>query len=341
MPAQQQAIIVQSPKAPFVLGTCDVPSPADGEVLIKTMVVGLNPANWIQREYNILIDKYPVVLGNDVAGIVEAVGKGVEGFKKGDRVFGRAAKGGFQQYTILAAKGFIIPIPENASFEEVATIPMAFTSACIGLFAESPIGIALNPTFSLDTKHQGESALVIGGSTSVGQFVVQLLKTLGFSRIVVYSSKAHFEYLQELGATECIDRRAVPLESLPGALTAPVKVVYHTIDLLALNTAYDCVAEGGSIVTCQPTAPFDRDVQVKNVRFIRLAPDPSMMEIFLKNEANAVKCLAEMLERDIIKGNRYEVLENGVEGIIGGLGRLQKGEVSGVKLVAHPHDPVS
>ncbi|KAF8214064.1 GroES-like protein [Mycena galopus ATCC 62051] len=334
----QQAVVVESPKAPFVLRAREIPSPGKGEVLIRTMSVGLNPANWIQREYDILVDKYPVVLGNDVAGTVEAIGEGVKGFNKGDRVFGRAMKGGFQEYTILPAAGFLIPVPENASFDEVATIPMPFTSACIGLFAPAPIGLALNPAYSWDKPPQGESALVIGGGTSVGQFAIQLLKSVGFSRIVAYASKAHFEYLEQLGATECIDRSDVPLDSLATALREPVRVVYHTIDLSALNTAYDCVVEGGSIVTCQPTAPMDRDVKEKNLLFVRLAPTPDMMELFQKSEQTMVKNLPEMLKKGIIKGNRYEVLPNGVAGILGGLEKLQKGDVRGVRLVAHPHD---
>lgn len=84
---QQQAIIVPAPKAPFVLAPRDIPSPGKGEVLMKIMSVGLNPFNWAQRELNIMIDEFPVVLGNDVAGLVEDLGEGVEGFKKGDRMY--------------------------------------------------------------------------------------------------------------------------------------------------------------------------------------------------------------------------------------------------------------
>ncbi|KAJ6515403.1 chaperonin 10-like protein [Mycena sanguinolenta] len=338
----QKAIVVESPKAPFILSTREVQSPGKGEVLIKTMAVALNPANWIQREYNILVDAYPVVLGNDVAGIVEEVGEGVEGISKGDRVYVQPPMGlgGFQEYTI-SPNSPRFQIPEDKDFDEVATIPMAFTSACIGLFAAAPIGLGLNPTYSWEKSQQGESALVIGGGTSVGQFAVQLLKSVGFTRIVAYASKKHFEYLAQLGATECIDRSEAPLDSLAAALKEPVKVVYHAIDLAALNTAYDCVRPSGAIVTCQPTAPMDRDVQAKNVTFVRLAPTPALMEFFKKAEQVMVKNLPEMLKEGIITGSRHEVLPNGIAGILGGLEKLQKGDVHGVKLVAHPHDPIA
>lgn len=85
----QQTIVVESPKAPFTLGSATIPSPAKGEVLVKILSVALNPANWKQREYGIAIDKYPAVLGCDVAGVVEELGEGAEGFKKGDKVYAR------------------------------------------------------------------------------------------------------------------------------------------------------------------------------------------------------------------------------------------------------------
>lgn len=130
------------------------------------------------------------------------------------------------------------------------------------------------------------------------------MKSLGFSRIVTYASGVHSEYLRQLGATECIDRGEVPLESLAAALRAPVKVIYHTIDLAALNTAYDCVMEGGSIVTCQPTAPFDQDVESKKLLFVRLAPNPATIEQFKKSQELMVKNVSEMLKRGIITVRR-------------------------------------
>jgi NADPH:quinone reductase-like Zn-dependent oxidoreductase len=85
----QQAIVVESPKAPFTLGSAKIPSPAKGEVLVKILSIALNPGNWKQREYDVVIDEYPAVLGCDVAGVVEELGEGAEGFKKGDKVYAR------------------------------------------------------------------------------------------------------------------------------------------------------------------------------------------------------------------------------------------------------------
>ncbi|KAJ7682267.1 GroES-like protein [Mycena polygramma] len=350
----QKVVLVQSPKAPFVLGSTKFPSPAKGEVLVKIMSVGLNPGDWKQRAFDVRISKYPAILGNDVAGVIEELGPSVEGWQKGDRVFAQTGSG-FQQYTVVPA-ALLIPIPENITFDEVATFPIAFTTAAVRLFAPAPIGLGLNPTFSWDKPQQGESALVLGGATSVGQFAIQLFKFLGFTRIVVYASKVHFDYLRQLGATECIDRRAVALDSLATHpyLTPPVSVVYHTVDPAALSAAYDCVSDTGYIVTALHADRLDRKPKVT---FVSVRGFIAGAEVFFPGGDDnglglvatpahttfgklVMKNLPAMLEKGVIVANRYEVLPNGVAGIIGGMERLQEDRVSGVKLVAHPQDPI-
>lgn len=66
--------------------------------------------------------------------------------------------------------GPMIQIPKNLRYTQVATVPLTFTTAAIGLFAEAPSGAGLNPTWDPSVKHVGKSALVIGGSTSVGHY---------------------------------------------------------------------------------------------------------------------------------------------------------------------------
>ncbi|KAJ7495824.1 chaperonin 10-like protein, partial [Mycena galericulata] len=351
----QQALIVQSPHAPFVLGSRDIPSPEQGEVLIKVMSVALNPANWVQRERNMLIDEYPVVLGCDIAGVIQELGEGVEGFAKGDKVFGFGTVGGFQQYTTLHT-ALLLRIPENVSFDEAATTPLAFTTACVGLFGPAPIGMALNPSFSWDKPQQGQSALVIGASSSVGQFAIQLLKFVGFTRIVAYASAAHFDYLTQLGATHCIDRTEVPLETLAAhpALTPAVQVVFDAFG--SFNASFDCAADGGTVVTARLIGTWDADresAQSKKVALVRAGGCYAGADILPPSKSGKprlglpehttfgrliIKNLPEMLAMGVISPNRFEILPNGLAEIPEGLERMKKGAVSGVKLVAHPQD---
>ncbi|KAJ7245639.1 GroES-like protein [Mycena haematopus] len=334
-PSTQQALIIPSLKAPFVVGPLPIPVPGKGEVRLKIVSVGLNPMNYMQQQIGFFIPEYPAVIGADIAGVVDEVGEGVKGFAKGDEVFVQTINGGFQQYTTVPA-ATLIHKPKNISFDEVATFPITFSTACVGLFAQAPIGLALNPSFSWDKPQQGESALVIGGGTSTGQFAVQLLQFLGFTRIVVYASKVHFDYLKELGATECIDRGAVPLEKL--VVSPPVKVVYDATFPGALDAAYDSLVDGGKVTTVRPQAKTERaarGITLVHCFGFYAGPDHTVFGKHIIEE------LPKMIEKGVIVANRIEVLPNGLAGIPAALERMKAGGVSGVKLVAHPQDPVA
>jgi NADPH:quinone reductase-like Zn-dependent oxidoreductase len=82
----QQALLIPSPKVPFVVGPLPIPVPGKGEVRVKIMSVGLNVFNQAQHEFDFFIPAYPAVIGSDIAGVVEELGEGVEGFAKGDEV---------------------------------------------------------------------------------------------------------------------------------------------------------------------------------------------------------------------------------------------------------------
>ncbi|KAK7062172.1 GroES-like protein [Favolaschia claudopus] len=363
--SSQTALVIPTPKAPFTLSTTEmIPSPGPGEVLLKICSTALNPGNWKQREYDVVIEEYPAILGMDIAGVIEAVGPGVAGFKKGYRVFTQTVLGGgFQQYTTVPA-AVLMPIPDNVSFDEAATIPTAFVSAAVGLLAPAPIGLGLNPTFSWDQPLKGQSALVLGGSTSVGQFAIQLLKFMGATRIVVYASATHFDYLRRIGATECIDRRQVPIDSLAAhpSLSVPVNVVFDAAGAQydsvggAKNVAYDCVEDGGSITTLVWTPEVDRDrkKKVNIVSAMGYLAGPDVVRLKRDNVNGysgtvqhtafgklIIQSVPEMLRTGALVGNRVEVLPGGLAGIVGGLERLKDGTVSGVKLVAHPWDPIA
>ncbi|KAJ7248398.1 GroES-like protein [Mycena rebaudengoi] len=342
---QQKALLIPTPKADFVLGSHDIPSPGKVKVLVKIMSVALNTMYNKQREFDVMVDGYPAVLGADMAGVVEEVGEDVRGFSKGDRVCvqlsflskRRAGSGGLQQYVALPA-ALIFRMPQNLSFDEVATAPITFTTACVGLFAPAPIGAGLNPTFSWERPQEGESALVIGASTSTGQYVIQLLKFLGFTKIVAYASPTHVEYLRQLGATEFIDRHAVPLDAISTVptLADKVKVVFDATSTGAIDAAYDSVAQGGAIVTVQARAPTTRSNDtVSLIRLLRAIAGTPAHTAFGKH---ILKNLPELFEKGVIVPNRVEVLPNGLASVPEALERIKAGGVSGVKLVAHPQD---
>ena len=85
--AEQKALLLPTNKAEFVVGTKEIPQPKAGEILVKVESTALNPVDWKIQRYDLpFIPGFPAVLGSDSAGYVEAVGEGVTGFQKGDRV---------------------------------------------------------------------------------------------------------------------------------------------------------------------------------------------------------------------------------------------------------------
>jgi NADPH:quinone reductase-like Zn-dependent oxidoreductase len=85
-PSTQKAFILDAKLRNYSLGTAPVPQPGPGEILIKIKTVALNPVDWKIQKYGILVEKYPTILGLDIAGDVEEVSEGVNKFQKGDRV---------------------------------------------------------------------------------------------------------------------------------------------------------------------------------------------------------------------------------------------------------------
>ncbi|KAF8205431.1 chaperonin 10-like protein [Mycena galopus ATCC 62051] len=344
----QQALTIPAPKAAFLIAPRPIPVPGAGEVRVKILSAGLNPFNVAQQQVGRYIGEYPAVVGADLAGVVDVLGEGVEEFAVGDEVFAQTLLGAFQQYLTLPA-AMLIRKPAQITFDEAASFPITFTTAAVGLFAPAPIGLGLNPSYSWDKPQQGQSALVIGAGASTGQFAIQLLKFLGFTRIVAYASAAHFPYLTTLGATEFIDRASIPLSSL--AVTPPVNVVYDTA--AALDAAYDSVVDGGKVTTARPVATTTRDFATRGVTLVRcfgVYAGPELMKMVGDPAGHPgtaahtafgklmIRELPRMIEEGVVVANRVELLPNGLSGIPDGLARMDAGTVSGVKLVAHPHD---
>ncbi|KAJ6458633.1 hypothetical protein C8R47DRAFT_1226922 [Mycena vitilis] len=148
---------------------------------------------------------------------------------------------------------------------------------------------------------------------------------------------------------------STPLLSTQPSLTPPVNVVYHTVDPAALSAAYDCVSDTGYIVTALHTEPLDRKPKVT---FVSVRGFIAGAEVFVPGGGDnglglvattahtqfgklIMKNLPEMLEKGNVVANRYQVLPNGIAGVIDGMERLQQDRMSGVKVVAHPQNPIA
>lgn len=209
--------------------------------------MAINLVDWKIQDSSHFITKYPNVLGSDVCGTVEAVGSDVKHFKKGDRVAGFAAviasnnidEGAFQQYPI-SRDNCTAKVPENLSFEEGATLPMAVATAGVGIWLK--MGIA-KPG---DLKQSG-GFLVGGAASSVGLAVVQIATLLSFTVFAVCSLHNHDE-VRKLGVTDVFDynNKDVVKNVVSRAESAktPIKYAYDAISLRDTVPQAAAVLEG-------------------------------------------------------------------------------------------------
>jgi NADPH:quinone reductase-like Zn-dependent oxidoreductase len=199
--AQKMKAIVQdeygSPDV-LELREIDRPSAGDGEVLVRVRATSVNPADShfmrgtpfaLRMAGNgMRIPKNPV-LGIDVAGVVDAVGKDVTRFRPGDEVFGWC-RGAYAEYA-CAAQDHFVSKPANITLQQAAAIPLAAITALQGLCDKGQI-------------KPGQKVLIVGASGGVGTFAVQIAKALGADVTGVCSTR-NVELVQSIGADHVID----------------------------------------------------------------------------------------------------------------------------------------
>ncbi|KFA70213.1 hypothetical protein S40285_04441 [Stachybotrys chlorohalonatus IBT 40285] len=179
---------IDDEKTEVSLHEVPMPTPGDNEVLIKVVVSGTNPKDWKIPYW--IQDLNPSNSGDDIAGIVESVGKDVTEFKPGDRVaaFHEMTKphGSFAEYAI-AHPHTTFHLPPTTSFEEAATIPLAAMTAVIGLYAR--LGLPEPWRKSHPNPDAANGVIIYGGATAVGGFALKLLKKVDFHPIYVVAGR--------------------------------------------------------------------------------------------------------------------------------------------------------
>lgn len=348
--AQQQALLLEAKFGDLTIRTIDVPKPGTGEVLVKIQSAALNPMDWKVHKYGVFVDKVPTVFGWDIAGDVVQVGEGLEsaGFAVGDRVFFQGTRTdetrGYQQYTI-AKSPLIGKIPHNLTYDDASTLPVAALTAFIALFQKSPEGFGLPNTLfddegGRDDKLVGQTIVVLGGPSQLGQFVLQYAKLVGFSSIITTASLKHTDYLKSLGATHVIDRNA-SLDAFSSQVSEICSTGFkYVIDTISSpetqQFGYDLLSADGELVMVLPgQETIKNKVEGKKVHtFSAFATLPQHREL-----ANAFfGNIPSLFAKGTLKTTPVEVLPNGLAGITDGLKRLENNQVSGVKLVARPQE---
>lgn len=194
---------------PFELAAAPMPSPGEDQIVIRNHAVAINPIDGVLQKIAVFPLKYPTILGQDVAGVVEAVGPNVTRFKEGDRVLGHAAgtatgsvaENGFQNFTVLRTN-LVCEIPDGISFASAAVVPLGCSTAAGALFQED----FLNMQFPTEPRQKrvGKPVLIWGGSSSVGSNAIQLAVAAGYE-VITTASPRNFEYVKKLGASQVFD----------------------------------------------------------------------------------------------------------------------------------------
>jgi NADPH:quinone reductase-like Zn-dependent oxidoreductase len=168
------------------------------QVLVRVRAASANPYDWhfmrgvpyiARTAMGLRKPKYSL-LGTDVAGEVEATGNRVTRFRPGDAVFGFVGSGGFAEY-VSAPEKLLALKPDNLSFEQAATVPLAAVTALQGLRDAGEI-------------HSGQEVLIVGASGGVGTFAVQIAKWYGADVTGVCSTR-NLEMVRSIGANHVID----------------------------------------------------------------------------------------------------------------------------------------
>lgn len=221
-----KAIRIHEFGGPDVLRYEDAPKPElkPGEVLVRVHAIGINPPDWYLRDgYRALPPEwrpqvpFPIILGTDVSGVVEAVADDVREFSVGDEVysmvrfFSVAESRAYAEYVSVPVSELALK-PAGIDHVHAAGAPMSLLTAwqfMIELGHNEP-----NPLQS--SRHEpvplkGQTVLVNGAAGGVGHFAVQLAKLKG-SHVIAVASGKHESLLRELGADEFIDYTRTPPE---------------------------------------------------------------------------------------------------------------------------------
>lgn len=327
------------------------------ELGIKITATAINPVDYKMRDYDVFLKEYPAVLGSDAAGVVAAVGSDVKEFQVGDRVFFQGIIGNyeastFQQYCKMPAE-LVSKTPDNISDEEASGIMLATVAVVTAFYAEQ--GHGMTPPWEKGGQDvgKGKSILIIGGSSSVGQYAIQMARLSGYDRIVTNASPNNHDFLKSIGAHVVLDRSESTPDTFFEALGGlPLDFVFDAISApatqkVAVQTLRKAQVPGSDLVTVHVVVPEHPDPEAKALGQ-SAEPRIDIKQILGLGSSPTLRPLTEPLAKHlggpngyIAKGlftpNRPQVVSGGLASIEEALALNKKG-VSGRKVVIRPHE---
>ncbi|KAI9769514.1 MAG: hypothetical protein M1840_003991 [Geoglossum simile] len=346
LPKSQYAVLVRGEGVVEVANDAKIPELRDNYVLVKTVAVALNPTDWKHVDY---LPTPGALLGCDYAGTVVKVGKGVtKVFKEGDRIAGfvhggianqdQLEDGAFAEY--IVARGDIqIPIPENMSFEEAATLGVGVTTVGQALYQSLKLQLPSKPV------EGGIPVLIYGGSTATGTLAIQFAKLSGYT-VVTTCSPQNFPLVKSLGADAVFDYNKPNCADEIRRFTN--NGLSHVLDCISSDsTAAICagaIGPDGGKYSCliKPLPNMPRDDVTSQLTFAYTGAGEAFSkgptefpasEVDYEFQKSFWNLARELLAEGKLKVHTPSAREGGLRGVLEGLQLMREDGVSGQKLI--------
>jgi NADPH2:quinone reductase len=241
-----QAWAIEQFGPPSVFQPMDLPLPeiTPGQVLIRVAATSVNPIDVKIRSGAVpaIAPAFPAVLHGDVAGIIEAIGEGVDQFTLGDEVYacagGVARMGGALAEFMIADAKLVAPKPASLTMREAAALPLVSITAWEGLVDRAKV-------------RAGHKVLVYGATGGVGHVALQLAKWSGAWVCAMVSSDKKEAIARQLGADVTINYRETPIEEIVESQTRGegFDIVFDTVGNDNLQNAFKAATLNGTVVS--------------------------------------------------------------------------------------------
>jgi NADPH:quinone reductase-like Zn-dependent oxidoreductase len=258
-----KAVRIHKYGGPEVLKYEDAPRPKPqvGEVLVRVHAAGVNPIDWKVREgemRDFWPHTFPLILGWDLSGVVEELGKGVSRFKIGDEVYGLPdpTRGGAYADYIVVRESELALKPNSLHHIRAGAVPLAALTAWQSLFDTAQL-------------QPGQRVLIHAGSGGVGHFAVQLAKWKG-AYVFATASTRNQDLLRELGVDEPIDYTQQKFEGV----ARNIDIVLDTMGGETQERSWQVLKKGGALLSVvQP--PSVEKAKELGVRAMFVASHPN------------------------------------------------------------------
>ena len=246
------------------------PSPGPGQVVVSVRAAGINALDWKVRE-GYVRDAYPLalpaVLGIELAGVVEAVGRGATRFKAGDRVMGPL--GGLGAYADLVAvnEANLCRTPDTLEDAQAAALPVSVLAAWQSLNMAGAV-------------RSGQRVLIHGAAGGLGAFAVQFAKRAG-AFVVATASGRDADEVRRLGADEFIDYREQRFEEL----TSDIDLALDYVGRDVLDRTWQVLSSSGVVVATTSPDILARTPQGRRGLWFMMKPDAALLHTLAQEVA--------------------------------------------------------